>query len=93
MTTRKSDAANPYGVVGTSAAFADPLSDETYVGCGQHGGLGRHEQHPFLFVLGGGFGGGKRIETPSSPVQIAPTILRHLGRPFDGMDGAPLATE
>ncbi len=91
VTTRKSDALNGYGVAGISHAFADPLSDETHVGCGQHGGLGRYEQNPFLFVRGGGFAGDRRVDSPSSPVDIAPTILRHLGLPFEAMDGAPLA--
>jgi arylsulfatase A-like enzyme len=44
-------------------------------------------------VRGGGFGRGKRIDAPSSPVDIAPTILRHLGLACDGMDGTPLAVE
>ena len=93
LTTRNSDSPNPHGVPGMSHAIADPLSGETHVGCGQHGGLGRYEQQPFLFVRGGGFGRGKRIDAPSSPVDIAPTILRHLGLACDGLDGTPLAME
>ena len=93
VTTRNLDTTNPYGVAGMSHTIADPLSGESHIGCGQHGGLGRHEQHPFLLVRGGGFGGGKRVDAPSSPVDIAPTILRHLGLPHDGMDGAPLAID
>ena len=76
-----------------SHAIADPLSGETNVGCGQHGGLGRHEQQPFMMVRGGGFGRATRVDAPSSPVDIAPTVLRHLGLPHDGMDGAPLSRE
>ena len=93
VTTRKSDAANAYGVAGLSAVIADPLSDETHLGCGQHGGLGPYEQHPFLMVGGGGFGGGKRVDSPTAPIDIAPTILRHLGLDHDGMDGAPLRAD
>lgn len=93
VTTRKSDAANAYGVAGLSAVIADPLSDETHLGCGQHGGLGPYEQHPFLIVGGGGFGGGKRVDSPSAPIDIAPTILRHLGLDHDGIDGAPLRAD
>ena len=93
VTTRNMDTTNPYGVAGMSHAIADPLSGETNVGCGQHGGLGRYEQHPFLMVGGGGFGRATRDDAPSSPVDIAPTILRHLGLPHDGMDGAPLSRE
>ena len=93
LTTRKSDAPNAHGVPGLSHAIADPLSDETHMGCGQHGGLGPYEQHPFLFIAGGGFAAGTRCESPSSAVDIAPTILRHLGLAFDGMDGAPLSRD
>ena len=93
LTTRKSDAPNAHGVPGLSHAIADPLSAETHMGCGQHGGLGPYEQHPFLFILGGGFAARTRCESPSSAVDIAPTVLRHLGLPFDGMDGAPLSRD
>jgi arylsulfatase A-like enzyme len=91
LTPRNSHGPNPHGVPGTSHAIADPLSGDTHVGCGQHGGLGRYEQQPFLFLRRGGFGRGRRIDAPSSPVDIAPTILRHLGLAGDGMDGTPLA--
>ena len=74
-------------------AHAGPLAGEPRGGCGQPGGRGRYEQQPFLLVRGGGFGRGKRIDAPSSPVDIAPTILRHLGLACDGMDGTPLAME
>ncbi|MFQ5764261.1 MAG: nucleotide pyrophosphatase, partial [Rhodospirillales bacterium] len=92
VTPRRSDAANPYGVKGTSDAFFDPLSGETREGCGQHGGLGRFEQNPFLIVIGGGFEGGLRGDEESSAIDLAPTILRHLGLPWGGMDGKPLPT-
>ncbi len=57
---------------------------------GQHGGLAANEQRPFLFATGGGFAAGRRT-APSSLVDIAPTVLRHLVLPHDGMDGAPLS--
>lgn len=91
VTGAKSDAANPHGVPGLSAAIADSLSSETRLGCGQHGGLGAFEQSPFLFVLGGGFAAGTRSGAPTSPMDIAPTILRHLSLAMDGMDGRPLS--
>ena len=90
LAARSSDCPNAHGVAGVSYAIADPLSSDTQLGCGQHGGLGSHEQRPFLMVRGGGFGEGKRMETPSSPIDIAPTVLHHLGLPGDGMDGRPL---
>ena len=81
-----------YGVPGVSYAIADPLSNDTNLGCGQHGGFGNYEQKPFLFLRGGGFTAGKTVRAPSSPVDIAPTVLRHLGLACDGMDGTALAT-
>ncbi|MBI2585627.1 MAG: alkaline phosphatase family protein [Rhodospirillales bacterium] len=91
VTPRRSDAKNAFGWPGMSVAFDNPLATETVVGCGQHGGLGPYEQNPFLIVRGGGFKAG-RVDAPSSAVDIAPTILAHLGLPFTGMDGKPLAT-
>lgn len=91
VTTRNRDTTNPYGVAGMSHVIADPLSGDDNVGFGQHGGLGRHEQQPFMMVRGGDFGRATRVDTPSSPIDIAPTILRHLGLPHDDMDGAPLS--
>jgi hypothetical protein len=44
----------------------------------QHGGLGRNEQSPFLFVAGGGFEPGDHL-CRSSLNDIAPSVLRHPG--------------
>ena len=93
LSTRKSDAVNDWGVAGAGFAVADPLSSETRVGCGQHGGLGAFERHPFLFVSGGGFSTGTEASTPTSTTDIAPTILGHLGLGAEGMDGRPLGME
>jgi hypothetical protein len=60
------------------------------LGCGQHGGLGRHEQMPFLLVEGAGFAPGSTTGEPACIVDLAPTILRHLGLTHDGCDGRPL---
>jgi predicted AlkP superfamily pyrophosphatase or phosphodiesterase len=91
VTAKRTDDANEYGVPGINGAFEDPLSDNTRIGCGQHGGLGRFEQHAFLAVKGGGFGAGARSDEETSAVDLAPTVLRHLDLPSDGMDGKPLA--
>ena len=91
VTAKRSDDVNEFGVPGINAAFEDPLSSETRMGNGQHGGLGRYEQHAFLILQGGGFEAGSRCDEASSAIDIAPTILRHLGLPFDGMDGRPLS--
>lgn len=86
---RHDDSVNPYGVPGHSVSVRSPFSNSSAVGCAQHGGLGRNEQHPFLFLRGGGFGPGQRHE-PASLIDIAPTVLRHLGVAADGMQGRAL---
>ena len=83
------DEPNPYGVRGRSDVAENALGGESLPGHGQHGGLGAYEQRPFLALRGGGLAA-RRHETPASLVDIAPTILRHLGLPADGLDGAAL---
>src|SRR5262249_35504410 len=61
-----------------------------HLGCGQHGGLARYEQSPFLLIEGDGFTAGGRYDEPTAPVDLAPTILTHLGLAAGGMDGRPL---
>jgi arylsulfatase A-like enzyme len=90
LTLARANQSNPHGVRGASAIVRDALEPKECLGFGQHGGLGPHEQQPFLAALGGGFAPGVR-RAPSSLIDIAPTVLRHLGLPLDGMDGAPLA--
>ena len=92
VTGRRTDETNEFGVPGIASAFEDPLSSDTLVGCGQHGGLSRFEQHPFLLIKGEGFEPGAAQDDVTSAVDIAPTILRHLEMPSDTMDGAPLQT-
>ncbi|PPR68295.1 MAG: hypothetical protein CFH03_01696 [Alphaproteobacteria bacterium MarineAlpha3_Bin2] len=93
VTPKRTDDANEFGIPGMNGAFEDPLSSETRIGCGQHGGLGPFEQHPFLIVQGGGFGVGVGSEDPTSAIDLAPTILSHLDLPCDGIDGKPLAKD
>lgn len=89
ITMTADDRANPHGVTGHSHIVRDSLEPKEVTGFGQHGGLGANEQRPFLFVAGGGFAPGSYRE-PSSLVDIAPTVLRHLGVDAGGMDGHPL---
>jgi arylsulfatase A-like enzyme len=80
---------NPHGVAGYGAIVSNPDDPESKIGFGQHGGLGANEQNPFLIVEGGGFG--PRTETrPTSLIDIAPTVLRHLRMDHDDMDGHAL---
>jgi len=83
------DRENPHGVAGYAPIVQDPSDNESKIGFGQHGGLGPHEQRPFLIVEGGGFERGERRQ-PSSLVDIAPTVLRHLHMDHDDMDGRAL---
>ena len=87
----KREASNRFGVPGLGHVAADAFTTSDAPGRGQHGGLGPYETRPVLIVSGGGFSpgeGGAR----SSAVDIAPTILRHLGAAETGppMDGRPL---
>ena len=83
------DRINPHGIRGYCPIVADPGDPESKIGFGQHGGLGVHEQHPFLIAAGDGFD--SRVETrPTSLIDIAPTVLRHLRMDHDDMDGRAL---
>jgi len=80
---------NPHGVRGYGAIVSNPDDPESKIGFGQHGGLGVNEQNPFLIAEGGGFAA--RTETmPTSLIDIAPTVLRHLRMDHDDMDGQAL---
>ncbi len=80
---------NAHGVSGHSHIVRDSLEPKDVTGFGQHGGLGKNEQRPFLFVSGGGFAAGV-CHSRTSLIDIAPTVLRHLGLSSSGMDGQPL---
>lgn len=90
VSLRGSASANEFGVAGEADIVADPESAEDYTGCGQHGGLGVNEQSPFLFLRGGGFATRRPTAAPTSLIDLAPTVLRHLGKGWDGLDGRPL---
>ena len=83
------DRINEHGISGFCPIVQDPADNESKIGFGQHGGLGANEQRPFLMVEGGGFAPGRR-QTPTSLVDIAPTVLRHLQMDHDDMDGTAL---
>jgi arylsulfatase A-like enzyme len=87
---KSDDAPNAYGVRGRSVEARPAAGKADHLGCGQHGGLARYEQMPFLMIEGAGFMPGTRCETPTSPIDLAPTVLAHLGRPAADMDGRAL---
>jgi predicted AlkP superfamily pyrophosphatase or phosphodiesterase len=89
VTLKPDDRTNPHGVPGHSPVMRDALEPKDATGFGQHGGLGKNEQSPFLFISGGSIAPGPR-HSRSSLIDIAPTVLRHLGLPTTEMDGQPL---
>lgn len=90
VTLHADDRPNAFGVRGHSDIVRDPESTLDYTGCGQHGGLGPNEQRPFLFVRGGAFVPGRRDDVGVSPLDVAPTVLRHLGLAWTDVDARPL---
>jgi hypothetical protein len=81
---------NEFGVPGRSLAAKPRWGKQDKMGCGQHGGLARFEQSPTLLIDGAGFTAGAVRNEPVHVIDLAPSIMRHLGRPADGMDGRPL---
>jgi arylsulfatase A-like enzyme len=84
------DQANAFGVPGLSFEAKPAPGKAAHLGCGQHGGLARYEQMPFLMLQGPGFRSGAVRQAPSSVVDLAPTILAHLGVAHEALDGRAL---
>ena len=83
-------APNEFGVAGLAFAAKPAAGKPDRLGCGQHGGLGVAEQSPFLMISGVGFAPAVESAAPTSPIDLAPTILRHLQLAADGCDGRAL---
>jgi arylsulfatase A-like enzyme len=81
---------NEFGVPGRSLAAKPRWDKADRLECGQHGGLSRFEQSPVLLIDGAGFRPGAVTTQPAHIVDLAPTILRHLGVLQSEMDGSPL---
>jgi len=90
LSLAKSSAPNAFGVSGLSWEIGAVTGVPEPPGRATHGGLGRYETHPFLVAVGAGVTPGTATEARSSVIDLAPTILRHLGRPHDDLDGTPL---
>jgi arylsulfatase A-like enzyme len=90
ISLKSDDEPNPFGVRGHSYESRPVLGKATHLACGQHGGLGRYEQMPFLMIDGAGFAAGSIATVPTSPIDIAPTVLAHLQLPAEGLDGLGL---
>ncbi len=89
VSLRKSARSNEFGVPGYSDIVYEPTGHNR-VGCGEHGGTGFYEQSPILLALGAGFAPGSVRQDASSCIDVAPTILRHLGLALQGLDGRAL---
>ncbi|MBL94580.1 MAG: hypothetical protein CFH06_01230 [Alphaproteobacteria bacterium MarineAlpha3_Bin5] len=91
VTTKNTLDTNKHGIKGMSIAVDDPLHEDTVIGCGQHGGLGKFEQNPFLIAKGTGFLPRSSCNETTSAIDLAPTVLDYLGEPCKDMDGRPLS--
>lgn len=89
LSMAKHEGPNVHGVAGLSdiATRFEPTPGK--VGMGQHGGFGDYEQAPFLLAIGAAFEP-KVHAAPTSIIDIAPTIMRHLRHSVSGMDGRAL---
>ena len=90
VSMRAEDRRNAFGVPGIGAAARPAFGKPDRLGCGQHGGLGAWEQMPFLMIAGEGFARAAATTGPSSAIDLAPTILVHLGIAADGCEGRAL---
>lgn len=88
----KTQGRNCNGIPGLTAMAVRFAENEDAVrrDCGMHGGLGPHETQPILIAVGTGFSAGSVVTARSGIIDLAPTSLRHLGLPLDGLDGVPL---
>lgn len=84
------DQLNEYGIPGRALAAKPRWDKPDRLGCGQHGGLARYEQSPVLLIDGPGFTAGGTRADPAHIIDLAPSIMRHLGVAAPGMDGRPL---
>ncbi|MBR3372299.1 MAG: alkaline phosphatase family protein [Rhodobacteraceae bacterium] len=87
-----SDAPNAYGTPGATLVALKPGQAGPDLGTGTHGGIGPWAQSPFLMIRGPGFAPGSVVHDGTSAIDLAPTVLRHLGLETTDMDGRPLQT-
>jgi arylsulfatase A-like enzyme len=82
------DTVNAHGVSGARWMVEDGEKGVA-MHCGQHGGLGPQETHPFLLINHPAHAAATMAK-PTSLVDIAPTILDFLSVPHEAMDGRSL---
>jgi arylsulfatase A-like enzyme len=93
ISMRANQESNMFGVPGLSLAAKPAAGKPDRLGCGQHRGLGEFEQSPFMLISGLGFDANTIRREPACVVDIAPTILQHLGLSWSGLDGRPLQAQ
>lgn len=79
---------NPFGIAGQRWTVSE-AGKAAALGSGQHGGWGTDETRPFLIMREPGAAPAV-MHSPTSLIDIAPTILRFLGLGSDGLDGSPI---
>src|SRR5262249_26616206 len=77
ISLKSDEAPNAFGVPGHSFEARPVAGKATHLNCGQHGGLARYEQMPFLLIDGAGFSAGRVAGIATSAIDIAPAILAH----------------
>jgi arylsulfatase A-like enzyme len=90
VSMRSTEEPNAFGIPGSSLVAKPARGKPDRLGCGQHGGLGRFEQAPFLIASGKGFTPGAVRREAAGVIDVAPTVLAHLDVPCDGLDGRAL---
>jgi arylsulfatase A-like enzyme len=86
-----SSARNRHGVPGTD--YQDTVSGKTGPvdsGAANHGGIGPWTVANTMFAWGPDFKRGALLRTPTSNVDVTPTLLHLLGHPLAGMQGRPI---
>lgn len=88
----KSPERNVNGVPGLSvlATRFSQDEEESRLHCGMHGGRGPFETSPVLLAVGRGFATSGVIEQTTCIVDLAPSMLHHLGMAADNLDGSAL---
>jgi len=91
VSMRSDNDPNDFGVPGRSLVAKPRWDKPDRLGCGQHGGLGRWEQSPVLLIDGPGFEPAAHRTEAARIVDLAPTILDHLGVAGEEMSGCVLS--
>ena len=90
ISMRKYAEPNIHGLPGVTDTITSTWKPAKPKGYGMHGGLGKYEAGPFLIATGGGMQPESTEHGITSLVDIAPTVLNHLGIDRSIMDGRPL---